>query len=67
MEEGLEDALIAYLDTNTVLWLSQGLVKRLGKRAHVVVRSADLLVSPMVLIEVEYLYEIKRIHLRGLA
>jgi PIN domain nuclease of toxin-antitoxin system len=55
--------LIAYLDTNTVLWLSQGLVKRLSKRAQTVVRSADLLVSPMVLIEVEYLFEIKRIHL----
>ncbi len=63
MAEGLGDALIAYLDTNTVLWLSQGLVKRLSKRAQTVVRSADLLVSPMVLIEVEYLFEIKRIHL----
>jgi PIN domain nuclease of toxin-antitoxin system len=51
---------IAYLDTNVVLWLAQGRRDRITEKAGTVVDKADLLLSPMVLIELEYLFEIGR-------
>lgn len=60
MGEGLVDALIAYLDTNVVVWLSQGNRKHISDKAKKVVARADLLISPMVLLELEYLFELRR-------
>ena len=53
--------MIAYLDTNTVIWLAQGSLDGISPKADRLLKHADLLFSPMVLIELEYLYEIKRI------
>jgi PIN domain nuclease of toxin-antitoxin system len=55
--------LIAYLDTNIVVWLAQNELMRISKKARDVLEQADLLISPMVLLELEYLYEINRIKL----
>jgi len=55
--------VIAYLDTNVVVWLAQGSLTRISHKAQRVVEEADLLISPMVLIELEYLYEVSRIKL----
>jgi PIN domain nuclease of toxin-antitoxin system len=55
--------LIAYLDTNVVVWLAQGALTRITARAQEALEKADLLISPMVLIELEYLYEVQRIKL----
>jgi PIN domain nuclease of toxin-antitoxin system len=55
--------MIAYLDTNVVVWLAQGAVTRFGPRVQQLLERADLLISPMVLIELEYLYEVHRIKL----
>lgn len=55
--------MIAYLDTNIVVWLAQGALNRLSPRAQEALEVADLLISPMVLIELEYLYEVHRIKL----
>jgi PIN domain nuclease of toxin-antitoxin system len=55
--------VIAYLDTNVVVWLAQGIVTRLSPRARQVLEDADLLISPMVLIELEYLHEVHRLKL----
>jgi PIN domain nuclease of toxin-antitoxin system len=55
--------LIAYLDTNVVVWLAQGNLARISPTAQGVLEQADLLISPMVLIELEYLYEVNRIKL----
>ncbi len=55
--------MIAYLDTNVVVWLAQGSLARIGKKARSVLEQADLLISPMVLVELEYLYEVSRIRL----
>ena len=52
--------MIAYLDTNVVVWLAQGSIDRISRKAQGMLEQADLLISPMVLIELEYLYEIKR-------
>jgi PIN domain nuclease of toxin-antitoxin system len=55
--------LIAYLDTNVVVWLAQGDLARIPLTAQSILDQADLLISPMVLVELEYLYEVNRIRL----
>ncbi len=52
--------MIAYLDTNTLIWLAQGSLESISPKATRLLKQADLLFSPMVLLELEYLYEIKR-------
>lgn len=52
--------MIAYLDTNTLIWLAQGSLDGISPKADRLLSQADLLFSPMVLLELEYLYEIKR-------
>ena len=49
-----------YLDTHVVLWLCEGLVERLSKTAHRTIEENDLLISPMVRLELQYLFETKR-------
>jgi PIN domain nuclease of toxin-antitoxin system len=49
---------VAYLDTNVLLWLAYGKLNRLSKDARKAVEQFELLVSPMVLVETEFLYEI---------
>ena len=55
--------MIAYLDTNVVVWLAQGDLRRISRKAQGIVNKADLLISPMVMVELEYLYEVSRIRL----
>ena len=57
--------MIAYLDTNVVVWLAQGDLTRISRRAQGLLdeTATDVLISPMVLIELEYLYEVGRIKL----
>ena len=54
--------MIAYLDTNVVVWLAQGNLTRISPKAQRVLEETALLISPMVLIELEYLYEVNRIN-----
>jgi PIN domain nuclease of toxin-antitoxin system len=56
----VRQAVIAYLDTNTLIWLAQGSLESISPKATRLLKQADLLFSPMVLLELEYLYEIKR-------
>jgi PIN domain nuclease of toxin-antitoxin system len=56
--------MIAYLDTHTAMRLAHGR-PRIGREAEKLVQRADLLISPMVLLELEYLYEIGRLTLPG--
>lgn len=55
----------AYLDTNVVFYLIHGDLKRLTQRAQQALERYDLLVSPMVMLELDYLYEAKRIVATG--
>ena len=50
-----------YLDTHVVIWLYQKSVDRFSERALMLVDQHQLVISPVVLLEVEYLYEIGRI------
>lgn len=53
--------MIAYLDTNAVLSLVQGRARTIGPDASRLIRRTELLISPMILLELEYLHEIGRI------
>ncbi len=58
-------ALIAYIDTQVSLWLVQGKPQKLSAAARKAVDRYRLRISPMVLLEFEYLYEIRRIAFRS--
>lgn len=55
--------MIAYLDTNVVVWLAQGNLARITPAAERLLEQSDLLISPMVLLELQYLHEVSRIKL----
>lgn len=50
-----------YLDTHIVLWLCSGESKLLNKRAFDLINQSQLLVSPAVSLELQFLWEIKKI------
>ncbi|MFA7497018.1 MAG: type II toxin-antitoxin system VapC family toxin [Acidithiobacillus sp.] len=47
----------AYLDTHTLVWLYAGATERFAAEGQQVIETHDLLISPMALLEVQYLYE----------
>lgn len=55
--------MIAYLDTNVILWLAEGSLHHITPEARQVLEKAKLFVSPMVLVELQFLYEVNRISL----
>jgi PIN domain nuclease of toxin-antitoxin system len=59
--------MTVYLDTHVVVWLYAGAVELLSDRARELIEGADLLVSPMVLLELEYLFEAGRTREHGQA
>lgn len=50
-----------YLDTHVALWLYEGLLERFPSFAKKQLEDNDLAISPIVQLELEYLYEIKKI------
>ncbi|MCP4420651.1 MAG: type II toxin-antitoxin system VapC family toxin [Chloroflexi bacterium] len=50
-----------YLDTHVIVWLYAGEIERFGDDVHRLINSHDLLISPIVRLELQYLYEIKRL------
>lgn len=53
--------MICYLDTQVMVWLCQKQLEKLTPAAAAALEESEVLLSPMVLLELEYLYEIKRI------
>ena len=53
--------MIHYLDTQVMVWLCQRQLDRLTGHARAAIEESDVLISPIVLLELEYLCEIKRI------
>lgn len=54
---------MTYVDTNVVLWLAGGARDQLSKKAENIVNTEEqLLISPMVELEIEYLYEVGHIN-----
>ncbi|OCB03472.1 hypothetical protein BBC27_07590 [Acidithiobacillus ferrivorans] len=48
---------VAYLDTHALVWLYAGVVDRFAAASQRVIETHDLLVSPMALLEIQYLCE----------
>lgn len=49
-----------YLDTHVVAWLYQGDLQQLPNNVLQLIDNHDIRISPMVQLELQYLYEIKR-------
>jgi PIN domain nuclease of toxin-antitoxin system len=56
---------VTYLDTHVVVWLYRGDLDLLSRPARDEIQNQDLLISPMVLLELEYLHEIGRLKPRA--
>ena len=54
-----------YLDTHVVVWLYQNRIDLFSERVRDLLELEELQVSPAVLLELEYLYEIEKIRNRG--
>jgi PIN domain nuclease of toxin-antitoxin system len=52
---------LIYLDTHVVVWLYAGLSERFSDSMQKMMNEHELLMSPIVRLEIQYLYEIKRI------
>ena len=50
-----------YLDTHVVVWLYVKALSNLSKKAQDAIESHEIRISPIVFLELEYLFEIKRI------
>lgn len=50
-----------YLDTHVVVWLYAGEIGLLSQRVQQVIREQDVVCSPIVKMELQYLYEIGKI------
>ena len=53
--------MICYLDTATAVWLAEANLAKLSPKALSLVQAADVRISPMAVVELQYLYEIQRI------
>ena len=57
------EQVIAYLDTQNVVWLVSSDRKQFTGKARRLINSAALFISPMVGLELQYLHEIGRLRL----
>lgn len=55
----------AFLDTHILVWLYSGELERLSPKVKEILEEADLLVSPISLLEMDFLHEIGRLTVRG--
>lgn len=62
---GLGGDLSSYIDTQVAVWIALGELDRLSPSATEHIRATDLLISPTVVLKLEYLYEIQRFTLRS--
>lgn len=55
-----------YLDTHVIIWLYMNEVKNFSNQVIQLIENNDLFISPMVLLELEYMHEINRITLSAM-
>lgn len=53
--------ILIYLDTHVVIWLYAGNTEYIPSKTLELMKTQELLLSPMVLLEMTYLFEIKRL------
>ena len=56
---------MTYLDTHVVMWLYEGMANKLSKAALDRIQSDALFISPAVILELQFLHEIRRLTLTG--
>jgi PIN domain nuclease of toxin-antitoxin system len=52
---------LVYLDTHIVVWLYAGLLEKFSQSIKTILNENEILISPVVRLELEYLYEIERV------
>jgi PIN domain nuclease of toxin-antitoxin system len=52
---------LIYLDTHAVVWLYAGLVEKFNPPIRDLMNAQDLVISPVVRLELQFLYEIHRV------
>jgi PIN domain nuclease of toxin-antitoxin system len=52
--------VICYLDTHVAVWLAEARTRMLSHKALAYIEKAEVRISPMVVLELEYLYETQR-------
>ena len=50
-----------YLDTHIVVWLYAGKVEKLSEQARELINNHEVFISPVVRLELQYLFEIQRV------
>lgn len=50
-----------YLDTHIVVWLYAGLLEKFSQSIKTMLNENEILISPIVRLELEYLFEIERV------
>ena len=53
--------MIVYVDTQVVVWLAEANLARISRKVISLINNGDVRISPMAVIELQYLYEIRRI------
>jgi PIN domain nuclease of toxin-antitoxin system len=56
----LGGTLICYLDTQAAIWLAEANLQKLTHKALFHIERSDVRISPMVVVELAYLFEIQR-------
>lgn len=52
---------IAFLDTHIVIWLYDKLLNKISGKAKDFINENEIIICPIVILEMQYLYEIKRL------
>lgn len=52
---------VIYLDTHVVIWLYEGKLSRFRDEVYTLIDEEDLWISPMVSLELQYLFEVQKI------
>lgn len=53
--------MICYVDTQVAVWLAEANLAKISHKALSLIQRADVQISPMAVVELQYLYEIRRI------
>ena len=53
--------ILIYLDTHVVVWLYAGLLEKFSQSVRVILNENEIRISPIVRLELQYLYEIERV------
>lgn len=61
---GRSKQAVVYLDTHIVVWLYAGLTEKLTENAKKEIDDCHVLISQMVRLELQYLYEIGRVRVK---